>query len=84
MAVCGKAVNLGHGSGTFNPRPAGGPGFPRPAGGRGGGVWTRQVAFDRSLKRLRNYIGYFLGQVKGQVTRGNQRSNATDLDVFNS
>ena len=60
----------------------------------GGGVWTLPSnsapvmqghavsGIRKSQKSWWNDFGHFLDQVKGQVTRGHQKSNFADLNIF--
>ena len=78
---------------AVNPRPAGLLDFPPPA--RRGCVEppfisapglrsdTRGKRHSKERqKSSRNYFGNFLGQVKAQVTRGQQRSNLAYFNIF--
>ena len=78
----------------FNPRPDGPLDFPPPDGGGAlksppplsrllGHVATRGKRHSKERQKpLRNHFGHFLGQVKGQVTRGHQRSNFAYFNIF--
>ena len=75
----------------INPRRAAARRLARRAGG--GGVWTLTQLLSHVASRgkrhskerqkaWRNCFGHFLGQVKSQVTRGNQRSNFAFFNIF--
>ena len=77
-------------SGVINPRRAATPRRTRRAGGGVlehprltrlmGHVETRGKR--HSKERKKSALVIFLGQVKGQVTRGHQRSNFVDFNIF--
>ena len=77
----------------INPRPAGPLDFPPPTGGvvenpppsisaPGPRSDTQQAAFERASKIMTKLLRHFLGQVKGQVTRGHQKLNLAYFYIF--